>query len=97
MDAVDPALLARAEMALAETPGVLSVGQLRLRWIGHRLHAEGDLVVPADLTLAHAHHLAVAAELHLKAAISSIAAVTLHADPAPCAGRRHHSAVSSSV
>ena len=45
MDAVDPALLSRAEAALAEVPGVIEVGQLRLRWIGHQLHAEGDLVL----------------------------------------------------
>ncbi len=90
MDAVDPALLDRAETAIAEVPGVVGVGQLRLRWIGHELYAEGDLVVPAGLTLARAHDVAVAAEHHLRAAIPRMTRVTLHPDPVPLAGRRHH-------
>src|ERR1700758_842666 len=37
MDSVAPALTDAAEATLLGTPGVLGVGQLRLRWIGHRL------------------------------------------------------------
>ena len=33
MDAVDPDLLDQAEQALSGTPGVLGIGQLRLRWV----------------------------------------------------------------
>jgi cation diffusion facilitator family transporter len=90
MDAVDPALLGRAEAALSEVPDVMSVGQLRLRWIGHQLHAEGDLVVPAGLSLVRAHEVAVAAEQHLRAVIPRVTRATLHPDPAPLAGRKHH-------
>ena len=43
MDAVDPALLDDAERALAEEPGVLAVRVVRMRWIGHTLHAEAEL------------------------------------------------------
>src|SRR5829696_3543212 len=43
MDAVDPALLDRAEHVLGSTPGVVGVRTVRMRWIGHRLHAEADL------------------------------------------------------
>jgi cation diffusion facilitator family transporter len=90
MDAVDPALLARAETALSAVPGVVGVGQLRLRWIGHQLHAEGDLVMAGDLTLGRAHEMAVAAEQQLRSALPRMTEVTLHPDPAPLAGRRHH-------
>jgi cation diffusion facilitator family transporter len=90
MDAVDPALLARAEAALSAVPGVVGVGQLRLRWIGHQLHAEGDLVMAGDLTLGRAHEMAVAAEQRLRSALPRMTEVTLHPDPAPLAGRRHH-------
>jgi cation diffusion facilitator family transporter len=90
MDAVDPALLGRAEAALGEVPDVMGVGQLRLRWIGHQLHAEGDLVVPAGLSLVRAHEVAVAAEQHLRAVIPRLTRATLHPDPAPLAGRSHH-------
>ena len=40
MDAVNPALVNQAEHTLRATAGVLDVGQVRLRWIGHNLRAE---------------------------------------------------------
>ena len=47
MDAVDPALVDQAEQTLRGAPGVLGVGQVRLRWIGHQLRAECEIVVDA--------------------------------------------------
>ena len=47
MDAVDPALVDQAEQTLRDTPGVLGVGMVRLRWIGHRLRAECEITVDA--------------------------------------------------
>jgi cation diffusion facilitator family transporter len=82
MDAVDPALVDRAEAVLAGTPGVLDVGRLRLRWIGHQLHAEMDLLVPPTLTVAEAHAIAVDAEHRLLHDVPRLTAVTIHTDPA---------------
>jgi cation diffusion facilitator family transporter len=81
MDAVDPALLATAERALAETPGVRRVAALRMRWIGHRLHAETDLVLDSAMTLAEAHAIAVEAEHRLLHAVPRLTAATVHPDP----------------
>lgn len=55
MDAVDPALVDQGEAALRTVPGVHRVARLRIRWIGHRLHADADLEVDDSLTLAAAH------------------------------------------
>ncbi|MER7007381.1 cation diffusion facilitator family transporter [Dactylosporangium sp. NPDC000555] len=82
MDAVDPALMTTAEDALAGTPGVLRVSALRMRWIGHRLHAETDLVVGAGLSLTEAHAIAVEAEHRLLHAVPRLTAATVHPDPA---------------
>jgi cation diffusion facilitator family transporter len=82
MDAVDPALVTQAEQTLLETPGVVAVGSLRLRWIGHRLHAETDVVLDADLTLLAAHAIAVDAEHRLLHAVPKLAGATVHTDPA---------------
>ena len=46
----------RARHVLAETPGVVGIDAVRLRWIGHRLHAEVAVVV--DHHSAVAHHAA---------------------------------------
>lgn len=63
MDAVDPALTREIWQA-AETVvtdiGALGVEALRLRWVGHQLHAELRLLVRHDLTTSEAHRLAEA-------------------------------------
>ncbi|MFI0138794.1 cation diffusion facilitator family transporter [Streptomyces luteogriseus] len=86
MDAVDPALGDRAERALAEVPGVRGVGELRLRWIGHRLRAEVAVVVDGDVTVREAHRIAVDAEHALLHAVPRLTAALVHADPEPAPG-----------
>ncbi|WP_378063204.1 cation diffusion facilitator family transporter [Actinomadura yumaensis] len=90
MDAVDPALVDRAESTLADTPGVLSVGQVRLRWIGHRLRAECDIVVDPATTVVAAHRIAVDAEHNLLHALPRLAGALVHPDPQPAPGVDHH-------
>ncbi|MET7651715.1 MULTISPECIES: cation diffusion facilitator family transporter [unclassified Streptomyces] len=86
MDAVDPALVDRAEHALREVEGVCEVGELRLRWIGHRLRAEVAVVVDGEVTVRQAHGIAVAAEHALLHAVPRLTAALVHADPAPVPG-----------
>ena len=62
MDAVDPALVDRATDALRTTEGVKGLRELRLRWIGHRLRAESDIMADPELTITQAHALAHQAE-----------------------------------
>ncbi|MFF0162596.1 cation diffusion facilitator family transporter [Streptomyces sp. NPDC005263] len=86
LDAVDPALVDRAERAVREVEGVREVGELRLRWIGHRLRAEVAIVVDGDTTVRQAHAVAVDAEHALLHAMPRLTAALVHADPAPVAG-----------
>ncbi|MET8719177.1 cation diffusion facilitator family transporter [Streptomyces misionensis] len=88
LDAVDPALVDRAERAALAVPGVRSVGELRLRWVGHRLRAELAVVVDGEATLRQAHAIAVAAEHALLHALPRLTAALVHADPAPVPGER---------
>ncbi|MFF4119235.1 cation diffusion facilitator family transporter [Streptomyces sp. NPDC001714] len=87
MDAVDPELTDRAERALREVAGVRAVGELRLRWIGHRLRAEVAVVVDGEATVRQAHTIAVAAEHALLHAVPRLTAALVHADPAPAPGQ----------
>jgi cation diffusion facilitator family transporter len=86
MDAVDPGLVDRAEHAVREVEGVRGVGELRLRWIGHRLRAEVSVVVDGEATVRQAHAVAVAAEHALLHAVPRLTAALVHADPAPVPG-----------
>ncbi|MGW2784054.1 cation diffusion facilitator family transporter [Streptomyces populi] len=86
MDAVEPELVDRAERTLRQVAGVRDVGELRLRWIGHRLRAEVAVVVDGEATVRHAHDIAVDAEHALLHAVPRLTAVLVHADPAPAPG-----------
>lgn len=82
MDAVDPAAVDAAETALAAVPGVRAVQRVRMRWIGHELHADVDLVID-DLPGAEAHRLAHDAEHELTHAVPRLRTATVHAYPQP--------------
>jgi cation diffusion facilitator family transporter len=90
MDAVDPALVGEAERALRATTGVLDTGPVRMRWIGHQIRAECDVVVAPDLTAVQAHQVAVAAEHALLHAIPRLSAALVHADPQSSGGPDPH-------
>ncbi|MBW1597456.1 cation diffusion facilitator family transporter [Streptomyces sp. JJ38] len=90
MDSVDPALVDLAERALHGVEGVRDVGRVRMRWIGHALHAEADIVVDARLTVVGAHELAVAAEHALIHAVPRLTAATVHTDHAPTGAADPH-------
>jgi cation diffusion facilitator family transporter len=95
MDAVDPALVDRAERTLRLTPGVLGIGQVRLRWVGHQLRAECEVTVDAGASAVEAHQVAVSAEHGLLHALPRLAAALVHADPQTAAGADHHALLAS--
>ena len=95
MDAVDPSLVEQAGEVLRGTTGVLDVGQVRLRWIGHYLRAECEVVVDASSTAVQAHRVAVGAEHNLLHALPRLTAALVHADPGPHDGDDQHDVLRS--
>ena len=81
MDAMDPDLVDRAEQVLAADPAVLSVRRVRMRWIGHEVHADAELDVPDRLSLAEAHAVAHRAEHELVRAVPRLTGAVVHAYP----------------
>jgi cation diffusion facilitator family transporter len=81
MDAVDPALADKARQVLTGVSGVEGVGQLRIRWIGHRLHAEAEITVDGDLPLSDAHRIAEDARHRLLHDVPRLTSAIIHADP----------------
>lgn len=81
MDGVDPVLVNAAEMTLAAQPGVRTVRSVRLRWIGHRLHADAELDIDPDISLDEAHRIAHTAEHELTHAVPKLDTALIHAYP----------------
>ncbi len=93
LDGVDPQFIDTAETTLAARPGVRSVRSVRMRWIGHRLHADAELDIDPALSLAEAHRVAHDAEHDLMHAVPKLTTAMIHAYPAddinPAEQHRH--------
>ncbi len=81
MDGVDPQLVDAAEAALAAEPGVTGVRSVRMRWIGHRLHAEAELDIDPATSITDAHRIAHEAEHTLTHAVPKLTSALVHAYP----------------
>ena len=81
LDGVDPELVDTAEAALAARPGVTAVRSVRMRWIGHRLHADAELDVDPGASLEAAHRIAHDAEHELIHEVPKLSSALIHAYP----------------
>ncbi|BBX69918.1 cation diffusion facilitator family transporter [Mycolicibacterium psychrotolerans] len=86
LDAVDPELVDAAETALAAEPGVIAVRSVKMRWIGHRIHADAELDIDPATSLADAHRIAHEAEHTLTHAVPKLATALVHAYPSSTHG-----------
>ena len=65
-------------------------GVTRLRWIGHQLRAECEVIVGAGASAIGAHQVAVSAEHGLLHALPRLSAALVHADPQAGGGADYH-------
>jgi cation diffusion facilitator family transporter len=82
MDSVDPALVDQIRVVLEGTDGVIAVEQVRVRWIGHELHAEAAITSDASMSLVDGHRVAHEAEHELLHAVPRLASALIHTSPA---------------
>jgi cation diffusion facilitator family transporter len=93
MDAVDPSLVTRAEEVLAATPGVLDVEAVRMRWIGHQLHAEVGVAVDHVKSVAEGHDIAEEVRHRLLHTMPKLRDATVHVSPSSDDDRDFHAAL----
>ena len=89
MDGVEPEFVDAAVATLAAQAGVLEVRSVRMRWIGHRLHAEAELDVDSSLSIGEGHRIAHVAEHALTHAVPKLTSALVHAYPAHRDGTGH--------
>lgn len=91
MDAVEPSLVETAIATLGAVDGVEAVEVVRLRWVGHELHAEAELISDGALTLSQAHEVAEHAEHDLLHTIPRLTRANIHIGPPAHGGTDPHS------
>jgi cation diffusion facilitator family transporter len=82
MDRVDSTLVDHVEHELAHTGGVRHVDRVRIRWIGHELHADAEVSLDPGLDVAAAHDILEAARHRLLHTVHRLGDVLLHPNPA---------------
>lgn len=90
IDGVEAATLDRLAHAAYHTAAVEEVTDARARWVGHALHAELNITVRADLTVAEGHRVAEDVRHALLHHVPNLGKVTIHVDPSGKGGERHH-------
>jgi cation diffusion facilitator family transporter len=91
MDSVDPELSDRVHEVLAAVPGIERVEAVRIRWIGHELRAEAEVVSDCELTVTEAHAIAEEGHHRLLHQVPRLAQATIHTSPCEHDGSDHHS------
>jgi cation diffusion facilitator family transporter len=81
MDAVDPALIDRAEAVLLENGDVREIRRIRMRWVGHCLYAEVYISVNPDLKTLESHKIAEHVRHVLYHEFPDLTDINVHVDP----------------
>ncbi len=90
LDAVDPDAVHEMRRTLKGVPGVVDITEVRVRWIGHHLHAEANIAVDGSVSVERGHEIAKDARHHLLHQLRYLSDATIHVDPAGASGERYH-------
>lgn len=90
MDAVDPAITETLARVASDVEGVEGPAAVRVRWTGHQLRAELNVVVDEDLTTRESHRVAQEVRHALFHAQPQLADATVHIDPCGHSGSDTH-------
>jgi cation diffusion facilitator family transporter len=90
LDGAEPKIIAEIHHTAEHAPQVKEVSEVRARWLGHRLHAELNIAVDPQLTIAQAHAVAADVRHRLLHHLDYLSLVVIHVDPEDQSGEAHH-------
>jgi len=90
LDGVDPEVIEEIRHAIGHVKEVREIAEIRVRWLGHQLHAEVNIALAADLSVEKAHEIAKEARHTLLHHLKYLSNATIHVDPAGASGEKHH-------
>jgi cation diffusion facilitator family transporter len=90
LDGVDPAIPLEIRHAADHVDGVKAVTGVRVRWLGHRLHAEVSITVDSSLSVVEGHRIAKEYRHELLHHLKYLSDALIHVDPATESGPGYH-------
>src|SRR5215470_6474775 len=90
LDGADPQVADEIRHTAEHVPQVKDVSEVRARWLGHRLHAELNIAVDSEMTVAQAHAVAAEVRHQLLHHLDYLSLVVIHVDPVDQSGEAFH-------
>jgi len=90
LDGVDPEVIDEIRHAVNHTAGVSDISEVRVRWLGHRLHAELSIAVSPELSVEKGHEIAKEVQHRLLHQLRYLSNATVHVDPVGASGEAYH-------
>ena len=90
LDGVEPEVVDNVKSIAESVEGVCEVTDLRVRWIGHKLHAEINASVAPSLSVEKGHEIANAMRGKLLENFSYLSSTIIHVDPLTASGECCH-------
>lgn len=90
LDGVETATLDAIGHAARHVEGVEDVTDVRARWLGHRMHVDVSVTVPAHLSVGDGHRIAGEVRHQLLHHVEHLGRVNVHVDPSGQSGEIHH-------
>ncbi len=90
LDGVDPEVVDEIKRSVKSIPDVQQVSEVRVRWLGHRLHAEVNVAVSPELQVEQGHKIATEVQHELLHHLPYLSQATVHIDPISSSGEKHH-------
>ena len=90
LDGVDPEIIHEISDAVNHTLGVRDISEVRVRWLGHRLHAEVNIAVSPELSVERGHEIAKDVQHRLLHKLRYLSNATVHVDPVGSSGETYH-------
>jgi len=90
LEGVDPQVVDEIRHAVGHVEGVNGVSEVRVRWLGHRLHAEVNISVGESLSVEEGHTIAMEVRHRLLHHLAYLSNAIVHVDPAHLPGEEHH-------
>ncbi|MHB8843333.1 MAG: cation diffusion facilitator family transporter [Nitrospirota bacterium] len=90
LDGIDPDVVDEVRHAVNHVKGVSSISEVRVRWSGHRMHAELNIAVDSERSVGEGHAIAAEVRHQLLHHLKYLSNATIHVDPTNVSGECHH-------
>ena len=90
LDGVDPAITGEIRHTADHVEGVVEITDVKVRWLGHRLHAEINITVDASLSVESGHAIAKEFRHELLHHLRYLSDTIIHVDPVTASGSEYH-------